>query len=245
MKSLLFASALMLAAPLAGAANVMNVQSSFCSGIETISGTSSLALSCTGDFSLIGGALAADNSITISSSGALSLDNLSISAPQLQFSAGTSITLGSLVFLVATNASFTAAAAGQSPTVSIGSGATLTSGLGVPPAPIVAGGGAIVLSPGGSLNIGGTVGPITVSPVPVPAPVPEPTTTTLLLAGLLGVAMVHSCRRSGSEARLGQVEGRANRHSASAAACHPGPDVQGRGQARTGLRPCCPGSGRG
>lgn len=188
LKPLFVASVLLVAPPLAMAADLVNVQSTVCSGTETVSGTSTLALSCSGDFSFSGGVLSADTSITLSALGALSLDNITVTAPDIQFIAGTSITLGNLASLVGTNVSFAAASFGQMPTVSVGSGATLTSSVGSPPTQIVVGGGSLTISPGGSANLNG--GTLTLSPVPEPGP------WAMLLAGLACIAVARRFRRT-------------------------------------------------
>jgi len=168
---------LSLATPLCHATTSANIDSIECSGSQTSSFSGALSLTCSGDFSLIGGSISADSKILLSSIGALTLDNLSITAPEVEFIAGSFLSLGAGVSII-TNSVY----------ASIGSGSTLPSVS--PGATISIGGevgrpldsGNIRLLPGGSNPItgGGSGGSITILPS-----VPEPDSYVTMLAGLL------------------------------------------------------------
>lgn len=97
--------------PSAGfAATGINGTTTFCSGVQTASSIlgSPLTLSCTGDFALSGGTITDSLGIFLSSTGALTLDNISITAPTVSFSAGTLFSMTPSALISATNTSISA-----------------------------------------------------------------------------------------------------------------------------------------
>lgn len=114
-KPLLVLLGLVLGSSTGYAQTVINVQDTFCSGIQPSSLNSPLTLNCSGDFSLNGGVLADNSGIFLSAAGALTLDNITISAPTIQFDAGTSISVGGNVSLAGSNISLASGAAGTIP----------------------------------------------------------------------------------------------------------------------------------
>lgn len=150
-----------------------NIDSIICTGSQTST------LSCIGDFSLSGGSISADSKVLLTSSGALTLDNLTIFAPEVEFIAGSLLSLGAGVSIT-TNSFYTSI--GDSSTVPvIAAGATISIG-GEVPRPL--GAGDIRLLTGGSIPItnGGVGGIITIA-----SSIPEPNSYITMLAGLLAL----------------------------------------------------------
>lgn len=149
------------------ASPVANVQSTICSGTQTWSMTGPLSLSCIGDLSLNGGMLSDSTSISLSSTGSMTLDNLTISAPQLMFTAGSTLWFGAGVALTATTISLAANASGTTPAISISSGATLSAG-GATSVPLDYG-SSVLTSPGNYSIVSPNAGLLIVTPVPLPS----------------------------------------------------------------------------
>lgn len=156
------------------ASSVVNVQSTTCSGVQTWSATGPLSLNCTGDLSLNGGMLSDSTSISLSSTGLMSLDNLTISAPQLIFTAG-SIWFGPGAALTATSISLAANASGTTPAISIAPGATLSAGGTTAPLNY----GSSVLAAPGNYVVSPNTG------LPIITPVPLPSSDANFLVGIL------------------------------------------------------------
>lgn len=114
-KPLLVLLGLVLGSSTGFAQTVVNVQDTSCSGIQSSSLNSPLYLNCSGDFALNRGVLADNSGIFLSATGALTLDNITISAPTIQFDAGTSISVGGNVSLAGSNISLVSGAAGTTP----------------------------------------------------------------------------------------------------------------------------------
>jgi hypothetical protein len=168
-----------------------NIDSIVCSGTQTSSFLDVLSLTCTGDLSLFGGSISADSKILISAIGALTLGNLSITAPEVEFIAGSSLSLGNGVAITANSISIYADIDNDNgsipPFVSPGGTISIGGGVGRPRE-----GGNIQLPPGGSISItgGGSGGLITILPS-----VPEPETYVTMLAGLLALAGIARMKR--------------------------------------------------
>ncbi len=168
---------LSLASPLCHATTRASIDSIECSGSQTSSFSDALSLTCSGDFSLFGGSISADSKILLSSTGALTLDNLAITAPEVEFIAGSFLSLGAGVSIT-TNSVYAGIGNGSiPPSVSLGATISIGGEVGRP-----LDGGDIRLLPGGSNPItgGGSGGSITIVPS-----VPEPDTYVFMLAGLL------------------------------------------------------------
>jgi hypothetical protein len=161
-------AALVIFSPHAFATSVVNVQSTVCSGTESANVTGPIVISCVGDLSLYGGTLADTSSIFLSATGTLTLDSLTISAPQIQFSSGSSLTLGSGVTLVGTSVSLVGNASGTIPAVSIATGAIILGPGSSDPGPLVVSGGGFLAGPVGTVTIT-PADPISLAPVPLPA----------------------------------------------------------------------------
>lgn len=150
-----------------------NIDSIICTGSQTST------LSCIGDFSLSGGSISADSKVLLTSSGALTLDNLTIFAPEVEFIAGSLLSLGAGVSI--TTNSFYASIGDSSTVPVIAAGATISIG-GEVLRPL--GAGDISLLTGGNISIadGETGGVITIAPS-----IPEPSSYLTMLAGLLAL----------------------------------------------------------
>jgi len=159
---------LSLSSTLCHATASTNIDSIQCAGSQTSSFFGALSLTCSGDFSLIGGSISADSKILISSAGALTLDNLSITAPEVEFIAGSFLSLGAGVSIT-TNSIYAGIGNGSTPPLVLpGATISIDGEVGRP-----LNSGSIRLLPGGSH-------PITILPS-----VPEPDTYVTMLAGLL------------------------------------------------------------
>lgn len=170
--------------PTAFASSVVNVQNTTCSGVQTWSTTGPLSLNCTGDLSLNGGMLSDSASISLSSTGSMSLDNLTISAPQLTFTAGSTLWFGSGAALTTTSISLAANANGTTPAISISSGATLSVG-GAMPVPLDY--GSSVLASPGNYIVSPNAGLLIVTPVPLPGSYVNFLVGILVIGGFLFV----------------------------------------------------------
>ena len=151
----------------------IDINSIICTGSQTST------LSCIGDFSLSGGSISADSKVLLTSSGALTLDNLTIFAPEVEFIAGSLLSLGAGVSI--TSNSFYASIGDNSTVPVIAAGATISIG-GEVPRPLSA--GEVRPLTGGSIPItnGGVGGIITIAPS-----IPEPSSYVTMLAGLLAL----------------------------------------------------------
>lgn len=77
----------MAALPVAAHANtVINLASTSCSGVLSISSLTGASLSCAGNLTLDGGWIDSDDSIFIRADGDLLLENLNLNAPEISFS---------------------------------------------------------------------------------------------------------------------------------------------------------------
>ncbi|GEM_PF-1517766 len=168
---------LSLSSTLCHATASANIDSIQCAGSQTSSFSGALSLTCSGDFSLIGGSISADSKILISSAGTLALDNLSITAPEVEFIAGSFLSLGAGVSIT-TNSIYAGIGNGSTPTLVLpGATISIDGEVGRP-----LNSGSIRLLPGGShpITSGGSDGSITILPS-----VPELDTYVTMLAGLL------------------------------------------------------------
>ena len=161
------------------AATVFAVQSIICSSTQSSSLDGPVTLICSGDFSLNGGVLSDDNSILLSSTGALTLDNLTISAPHINLVAGSSISIGSGVSLVTSSTPSMVGA------VSITVGATIS--LGTPS-------DARILT-SNDIAISANAGSLSPDPGDPLSLIPIPASFTLFLSGLLGIMGLPYFRR--------------------------------------------------
>lgn len=197
---------LALVSPTCFAASVFNVQSTFCSGIQTSSLNSPLSLNCTGDLALdggvLGGVITDSAGINLSATGTLTLNNLTITAPQIQL-AGSSVFVGNGVsFAGGLNMPFAAnvtriGSLNGAPTLITPTGTQLPSS-GMTPisrsGTIYANAGTLSIANGGALSINAaplpsvkwgiySIGGTTSIP-----PVPEPGIYATMLIGLLFLA---------------------------------------------------------
>jgi hypothetical protein len=178
LKSLLVFLGLALVSFTGQAVAAVGATTTFCSGIQTSSSIvgSPFTLSCAGDLSLSGGTLSDSLGIFLSSTGAMTLDNITITAPTIQFNAGTAFAITQSVALAGTNISFVAG------TVNLAVGANIN------------------ITPGGTLLVGGG-GNVIPGGSTVISPVPEPSTYILLLMGficLIGFQRIVSSREEHS-----------------------------------------------
>lgn len=187
-----------------------NAPTTFCSGIQTSSSSSGspLALSCAGDFSLSGGVLSNSVGLFLSSTGALTLDNISITAPTLSFAAGSLFSMTPSVSISAvSNVSISANTIALNGTIAAPGGAisivSFSSVFGSAPSISggnlslgssgILGGGNLSLGNGGTLLIGGGInlvpnqfmGSVVPGGTLSITPVPEPSSYITLLVGLL------------------------------------------------------------
>lgn len=159
----------------------LSVDSISCYGTQTTAISDGLSISCTGDLSLLGGSITADTQILLSSGGALTLDNLAVTAPHIQLF-GSTVSIGAGVVITINSLTVTAGIGGGSNVPSISAGSTISIG-GQEPRQIVI--GDVLLPPGGREPIigGGPGGSITIMPS-----VPEPSIYASMLIGLLVLA---------------------------------------------------------
>ncbi|HQT25960.1 MAG TPA: PEP-CTERM sorting domain-containing protein [Burkholderiales bacterium] len=94
MKNILLIGALLLTPLSAHAVSDIDVPTMSCSGAETSDLTSFLSLSCAGNLSLAGGSLFSDSKIVLTATGSMTLDNLRMTAPNIDLNGG-SVVLGS------------------------------------------------------------------------------------------------------------------------------------------------------
>ncbi len=94
-------SCLLVCLPLASHASAeISLASTSCSGDMSLSAGSGISLACTGNLSLDGGWLKSDNLISVFAGGDLTLNNLSLYAPEISLSTPTgNLTIGSNVLL--------------------------------------------------------------------------------------------------------------------------------------------------
>jgi hypothetical protein len=137
-----------------------------------------VSLNCTGDFSLSGGSLVANSKIVLSSFGALSLEDIALTAPQIDLIAGSTISLGSGVLIATGVLSVSGNPGAQSPTIAI-----------VPGAQISIGGGEFhPIGPGDIDVISlGNVPPLPGGSGSISLQTPEPGMFALMLCGLLSL----------------------------------------------------------
>lgn len=171
----------------ASAASSFDVGTVACSGTPTASFLDGVSYQCTGDLLLSGGAITSDTGVVISAGGTLSIDDLIVTAPTVQFStfggaltigAGTTIDVGGSLLVGGTPAP--ALTVAPSAAISIGSGADVRA-IG-----------------GGELQIAiGTNTPILAGIVTLAPPIPEPRVygTMVLGLGLLSIAVRRRARR--------------------------------------------------
>ncbi|HEY0907503.1 MAG TPA: PEP-CTERM sorting domain-containing protein [Methylophilus sp.] len=183
---------LLAALPIAAHANTtFSIASSHCSGEMSISSLNGTALTCSGNLMLEDGFVFSDTSIVMTATGDLWLDNLTLRAPNIVFSAAGNLTLGNHIHwsvIKAPNAG-TIPATTPRPEISwshfdIGtqSGGVISAGgtgNGNKPTPVNLPGGNIQLN-NGALSVAGQASHPAVSA----SAVPEAETWTMLLAGL-------------------------------------------------------------
>lgn len=156
---------------------VLDVERMSCGGVQSTVISETVLLACTGDYALTGGTLSADSKIRLSAGGALTLNELTIAAPEIEITAGGALIIGNDISIV--TAFLLAATSGA---IAILPGARLSSDNGntfwsLDP-------GTIRLTPGGALLTRG--GPITLAP----SPVPEPGAFAVFMTGLLALGGV-------------------------------------------------------
>lgn len=158
--------------------NNVNAQ---CSNQFTMSGGGGLQWLCAGDLLLSGfegmGTISSDVGINLRATGTLTLDNITLLAPEIKLDAG-SLQIHATSVLSAGNINLT------SRTIRRPTDATGT------PTPIVSGGGTVQLSNGGSIGLSGQdLNPLTPS-------VPEPATWGLALISLLAMGATYRRRQA-------------------------------------------------
>lgn len=84
----------LLFSTLANASTNANIGTITCSGDQSFSATDTVAISCSGDLSLLGGSISADNTISIIAYGSLFLNDLTLIAPIVELSAFGSLSIG-------------------------------------------------------------------------------------------------------------------------------------------------------
>ena len=189
--SLLAALLLHVAAPVANAASVESLGSVDCTGSLSSSFMEVALMQCSGDFSLDGGSIVSDTRITITSGGALALDNLTISAPLIEFISQGTLTLGNGARINGHDLFITAGTGGsgsmlpipQPVVIASGSAILLGNGSpGIPPLPLNPGTLQVINWQSFSVTSGGSL--------TITTAIPEPGTWLLMLAGLLAVLVL-------------------------------------------------------
>lgn len=179
---------LALAPSISHAIPVFDIENVTCSGSLTSDIADVITMNCTGDFSLVGGTVSADSKVLFSSFGAFTLDNLSITAPEIALVADSLLSLGPGVTLDAPGGSITLEA---SP-LNIDEGADITAS-----ATISTGDGSItnMRDPGGVLTVGDATSSVIGDPAIITLAVPEANTLALMLAGLIAFGGIFRARR--------------------------------------------------
>jgi hypothetical protein len=169
------------------AADTIDIINSSCTGTETNSDVNGVSINCNGNLTLINGSITSTTSISISTSGNLTIDTFSLTANDINLTAGSSMTLNSDV-IVAIN------------TVTLSGGSQ--------------GSGQVngdVSSAGSTISINGVVYPISEvvqnitsgnTPISLPSPpvillssVPLPSAFSMLLMGMLMMIPGYSARK--------------------------------------------------
>lgn len=152
------------------ASNTFNVTAATCTGSLVASYTDGLSLACAGDFSLSNGVIESDTSILLSATGALKLEDITLSAPVITLNSGGSLAFGD------GNAVKPVSGASSSLSINTGEGSWGT---------VVPGSGAII-----GVVAGPHVSPGAFNLAPFPGNVPEPESLPLLVAGLMAIGLV-------------------------------------------------------
>lgn len=169
----------------AAAASGSTIGSLSCSGSPAISLLDAASFACTGDLVLSGGTITSDLAVIIAADGSLSLDNISISAPSVQFTAwGGQLSIGDGVS-ISSDSFLGGVGPGVTPIVTVSPGATITVGRGA--GELVIGSGDILRSINAPI-VGG--GDVTLAP-----PIPEPEFYGSMALGLLLVLRAVERRR--------------------------------------------------
>jgi|CXWL01.1.fsa_nt_gi hypothetical protein len=133
----------------------------FCSGIQTSSSIvgSPFSLSCAGDLSLSGGTLSDNLGIFLSSTGAMTLDNITVTAPSISFSSGAIFSMTPSVSLSGANVSIVGSTVSMNGNISVPRGTLggTVSFVGLPPADAnlnIGAGGNLSIDSGGNVSIG-------------------------------------------------------------------------------------------
>lgn len=173
-RSSLVALLLGVQSSIAAALPVIDVSSFDCSGAQTVSGTSSLTIGCSGNLLLGGGSITADGTLTIAAAGDLSLADVTLSAPNI-------VVQASNVFIDAGLRLDTDGFRATDP-----SGGMLSSFVRLPGATISVGGVLVDRPLTPAILVAGLASPsvVTGGSITIMPAVPEPGTCALLLAGL-------------------------------------------------------------
>lgn len=150
----------------------LELQTLDCAAAPSIHLSDVVSLDCAGDFVLSDGSVVAESQITIRSSGSLTLENLTLSAPTVELRAGTSLYLGSAVAFYAS--------LGLTLTGGSGPGLSTVPAQTTPPSDIHIGAG-------GSHSQPGVIGLMSMAP--------EPHSYLSMLVGLLVAFIAMTVRR--------------------------------------------------
>jgi hypothetical protein len=139
-----------------------------------------VTLTCTGNFLIGGGSISADERVTLFADGSLVLENVSITAPIIQLSSGTTLSLASTVTLRATSAIAVLEPGPGLPEFTVPSASLIVLG---------SGDNARTFGPGdrlvGSIRLPGDLRPLTGGTIIFSPAVPEPSAVVLIIAGVL------------------------------------------------------------
>lgn len=177
-----------------------------CSGSQTESLVEGTSLFCSGDFSLVGGAIISESKVAITADGGLSLANLSINAPVIELtSLGGLLSVGNNVFLTGQSIFLTAGTSltiDASSTINVSGDGQGDPGIRPPAGGTITVGGREI---GRIIGTGGGLRPIDLGEIEIqpggdislftPA-IPEPSTYLTMLFGLMGVAGMVKFRAS-------------------------------------------------
>ena len=180
----------LLFSTLANASTNANIGAISCSGDQSFSETDTVTISCSGDLSLLGGSISADNTISIIAYGSLFLNDLTLIAPIVELSAFGSLSIGDGVSIntgelnadvgFALPRHITSSPSGRIALIDRGDVSLIDVGV----IPL----GNITLSPGGQIDLIGR-GDATLTQA-----VPEPGNALMMLAGILLLIVISRVR---------------------------------------------------
>lgn len=190
MRKAMFLMAVLFFPFVAHSASFSSVGTTTCSSSLSLTLFEEASFLCAGDLSLIGGSITSDSRVVIRAEGSLFLDNVSITAPQIDLSSldgsidvgrGTSLGFGSLSSgrIAITARMNPSTGIGGTLQIAEGGDISLSNGFHLPRPLVAIEGGRISLTSGGGIVV-------------LASPVPEPSAALLLMLGLAALIGLRS-----------------------------------------------------